>query len=56
MQKCKRCDSYIHLSEYHETGAEFYCACQNTLQAEFDKNLWINMEDYNENSDKKANK
>jgi len=56
MQKCIRCDSYIHPSEYAETGKEFYCSCQNTLQAEFDKNLWITMEEANENSTKETNK
>ena len=56
MQKCTRCDSYIQLCEYPETGEEFYCSCQNTLEAKFDKNLWVNTEEKNENSNKETDK
>jgi len=40
MQICTKCVEIIKQCDYPETGEEFYCNCQNTLQAEFDKNLW----------------
>jgi hypothetical protein len=55
MQKCTRCDAYVRFGFYPDTGDEFYCSCQNTLQAEFDKNLWINMEETNEINNKETN-
>ncbi len=48
MTRCIRCDAEIRQTDYCETGEEFYCSCQNTLQAEFDSSLWIIEEKRNE--------
>jgi len=48
MTRCIRCDAEIRQAYCCETGDEFYCSCQNTLQAEFDSSLWIAEEEINE--------
>lgn len=36
---CFRCRTLVK-SELCETGEEYYCECQHTIQAEFDIDLW----------------
>lgn len=38
--KCVRCKEVVEMSICPETGEEYYCKCQCTLDAEFNQNLW----------------
>ena len=44
---CTVCKEEIKMSIHPETGEEWYCKCQCTLDAEFNENLW--KENENEN-------
>ena len=36
---CKRCDRVIKFAEY-ETGIEYFCKCQCTLDPDFNYEFW----------------
>ena len=37
---CTRCNGIVEMGIHPETGEEWNCKCQCTLDAEFDQNLW----------------
>jgi len=37
---CTRCNGTVEMGIHPETGEEWNCKCQCTLDAEFDQNLW----------------